>query len=88
MSFLLILSGLLKKNNGPTFLPDAVSQILWGLAQAPGDEPLPFALLELMLAWVPMPWDSAVAYQHPQLQRAASPAAPRRLGPSRLCSGF
>lgn len=53
------------KNNGPTFLPDAVSQILWGLAQAPGDEPLPFALLELMLVWVPMPWDRSVACQHP-----------------------
>lgn len=30
-------------NNGLTFLPHAVSQIFWGLAQAPGGEPLPAA---------------------------------------------
>jgi len=50
-----------KTHNGPTFLPHAVSQILWGLAQAPGDEPLPLALL----VWVPMPWDLTMASQHP-----------------------
>lgn len=60
-----MLSGLLR-NNGPAFLPAAVSPRLRGLAQAPGDEPLPLALL----GWVPMPWDCSVAFQHPGLQRA------------------
>lgn len=58
-----VLSGLLK-NNGPAFLPHAVSLILWGLAQAPGDEPLPVALLELMLGS-----HGPVASQHPGLRR-------------------
>lgn len=56
-----ILSGLLR-NNGPTFLPAAVSPRFPGLAQAPGAEPLPpFGPAGLG----PMPRDGSVAFQHP-----------------------